>query len=170
MYKLNSEAKKQTKVWMVILLVVVFGCTSKQENVKLNNDEVQIHNLHQKYVEGWKEMDEEKVMSLLEENSMIQPSRLTPIIGKENIRNFWFPKDSSITTINTFDTEIIDLIFRDTIAIMTHESFLDWDYRKDSTSFGMTQTGINTTIYKRQIDQSWKIWRSMWTDILAKSK
>jgi len=170
MHKLNLEAKKQTKVLMAILLVAVLGCTSNNENPKLSHDEVQIHNLHQKYVEGWKEMNEEKVMGLLEENSMIQPNKLTPIIGKENIRKFWFPKDSSITTINTFETEIIDLTLRDTIAIMTHKSILDWDYKKGATSFGMTQTGINTTIYKRQIDETWKIWRSMWTDILAKSK
>ena len=170
MDKLNSEAKKQMKVLVVILLVAIVGCTSNHENVKLSNDEIQIHNLHKNYVEGWKEMNEEKVMNLLEENSMIQPNKLTPIIGKENIRKFWFPKDSSITTINTFETEIIDLKLSDTIAIMTHESFLDWDYRKNTTSFGMVQKGINTTIYKRQNDQSWKIWRSMWTDILAEQK
>lgn len=53
---------------------------------------------------------------------------------------------------------------------MMHESNINWNYEKDTTKFGMIQTGINTTIYRRQKDMKWKIWRSMWTDIFAKSK
>lgn len=158
--------------WSLIAVIAMIGCTSEKDNSNKipSNDEVHIHNLHNEYVEGWKEMNEEKVMKLMEMNSMIQPNRLAPIIGKENIRAFWFPKDSSITVINKFDTEIIGFNLKDSIAIMTHESKLDWDYVKDTISFGMVQKGINTTIYRRQKDTSWKIWRSMWTDILANQK
>ena len=158
--------------WILIVGIIFIGCTSEDQNTnkQLTNDELQIHKLHNEYVEGWKEMSEEKVMNLLELNSMIQPNRLSPIIGKENIREFWFPKDSSTTIINKFETEIISLNLRDSIAIMTHESNLDWDYRKDTINFGMIQKGINTTIFRRQNDNNWKIWRSMWTDIHANQK
>jgi len=86
------------------------------------------------------------------------------------IREFWFPKDGSKTIINNYKTEIISLDIMDTLAISTHESLLDWTYKKDSISFGMLQKGINTTIYRRQLDYSWKIWRSMWTDINVERK
>ena len=160
------------KKWLFVISIGVLSCTTENQNSvsSTNGDEDQIYQLHQDYVDGWKTMDEEKVMGLLEDESMIQPNRLKPIIGKENIRNFWFPHDSSITTINTFDTKVVSLNIRDSIAIMTHESLLDWDYKKDTMNFGMVQKGINTTIYRRQDDDQWKIWRSMWTDIAADSK
>ena len=171
MYKITL-IKRKTIFWLSLVGIAIIGCTSENQNTnkQLTNDELQIHKLHNEYVKGWKEMNEEKVMNLLEKNSMIQPNSLTPIIGKENIREFWFPKDSSITIINNFDTEIISLHLRDSIAIMTHVSNLDWDYRKDTLNFGMIQKGINTTIYRKQIDNDWRIWRSMWTDILANQK
>ena len=101
MYKVTSEIKRITIFWLSLVGIVIIGCTSENNNTskQLTNDELQIHKLHNEYVEGWKEMNEEKVMNLLEKNSMIQPNRLTPIIGKENIREFWFPKDGSTTVI-----------------------------------------------------------------------
>lgn len=109
-------------------------------------------------------------MELIAENARIQPNSLQPIEGKSEIRKFWFPKDSSKTIINDFQTEIISLKIYDTLAVSTHNSLLDWTYEKDSVSFGMLQKGINTTIYRKQPDNSWKIWRSMWTDISAEKK
>ena len=172
MFKVTSVEKKKMKKLLLIIGIVLIGCTSENQNTnkQIKKDEVQIYKLHNDYIDGWKEMNEEKVMDLLEENSMIQPNRLTPIIGKENIREFWFPKDSSITLINKFNTEIISLNFRDSIAILIYESHLDWDYRKDSIDFGMIQKGINTTIFRRQNNMNWKMWRSMWTDIVVNQK
>ena len=156
----------------LIILLSVIGCTSESpiSSEQPSDDVVQLRALHELYVDGWLENNEEQVMNLLEDNAMIQPNKMNPIIGKENIRDFWFPKDSSITIINTFDTEVVHLQLKDTIAIMTHTSYLDWDYKLDTISFGMIQQGINTTVYLRQADNQWKIWRSMWTDISATSK
>jgi hypothetical protein len=94
---------------------------------------------------------------------------MAPIEGKENIAGFWFPDDGSITEINNYVTKILSLTILDTIAVTTHSSILDWNYQKDSVRFGMIQTGINSTVYRKEGD-SWKIWRSMWTDIEAETK
>lgn len=167
----NQMVSKMTSV--ILLLLILFGCKQSPKNgndIKLNQDEVKIQRVHANYVDGWKNMNESKVMKLLEEESQIQPNRFNPVIGKENIREFWFPKDNSKTIINEFTTKIISLTLLDTIAVTTHSSILDWDYKKDSTVFGMYQKGFNTTIYRKQTDESWKIWRSMWTDLYVKNK
>jgi ketosteroid isomerase-like protein len=156
----------------IILLLVVFGCNLNQEerlDPEKSEIESKIRQVHADYVDGWKNMDESKIMGLFEEDSQIQPNRFNPVIGKENIREFWFPRDSSETIINEFTTEIISLTLLDTIALTTHSSILDWDYKKDATNFGMYQKGINTTIYRKQKNGSWKIWRSMWSDLYSKS-
>lgn len=157
----------------IFLLLITMSCSQNFEgkvDAVMSKDESMIRQVHADYIEGWKTMDEHKVMGLLEEKSQIQPNKFDPVIGKENIRDFWFPNDSSETIINEFTTEIISLSVLDTIAITTHSSILDWDYKKDSTNFGMLQKGLNTTIYRKQIDGSWKIWRSMWTDLYVKNK
>ncbi len=154
----------------IFLTIVIAGCENKEANKILDADELEIRKIHSEYVNGWLKSDEEGIMKLLVEDSRIQPNTLKPIEGKSEIRKFWFPKDSSKTIINNYETEIISLDIMDTLAISTHKSLLDWTYKKDAISFGMLQKGINTTIYRRQLDNSWKIWRSMWTDIYSKRK
>ncbi|NNL16137.1 MAG: nuclear transport factor 2 family protein [Flavobacteriaceae bacterium] len=154
----------------IFLALVIMGCENKEANKITDPDELEIRKIHSEYVNGWLNSDEEGIMKLLVEDSRIQPNTLKPIDGKSEIRKFWFPNDSSKTIINNYETEIISLDIMDTLAISTHESVLDWTYKKDSISFGMFQKGINTTIYRRQLDNSWKIWRSMWTDIYVERK
>jgi ketosteroid isomerase-like protein len=173
--KQESRSKSPLKAFLIaIVLLSIIGCkpdAKKEPNGQTNKDEIKIHQLHSDFVNGWKDMNEEKVMGLMEEESMIQPNRLSPIEGKEKIREFWFPDDGSITTINEFVTEMISVKIMDTIAVSTHHTLLlDWDYVKDSVSMGRIQKGFNTTIYRRQRDGSWKIWRSMWTDTYLKGK
>lgn len=152
------------------ILLTTLACVDKQAKKTTDIDELKIRKVHKAYVNGWLESNEEGIMELLVEDSRIQPNTLKPIEGKSEIRKFWFPNDSSKTTINNYVTEIINVDVMDTIAISTHTSLLDWTYKKDSINFGMLQNGISTTIYRRQVDNSWKIWRSMWTDIYVERK
>ncbi|MBQ4821117.1 hypothetical protein [Aquimarina sp. MMG016] len=163
------------KLKLALLFISIIGCkqdpnTNKDATDILDKNENAILAINMNYVAGWKNMNEEQIMSLFEDNARIQPNSLKPIEGKENIRSFWFPKDSSITIINTFKTELLNLDIKDSLAITTHTTLLDWTYKKDTIQFGMIQNGINTTIYRKQEDSSWKIWRKMWTDIYSKRK
>jgi len=151
--------------FLLLALTVLFACDNSS-----NKDEQLIRQVHAAYVSGWLSGDEEKIMGLLVENSRIQPNSMKPIEGKWAIRDFWFPNDGSQTVINDYQTEIISLNILDSIAVSTHTSLLDWTYKKDSVQFGMRQKGINTTLYKKQAEGSWKIWRSMWTDTHAESR
>jgi ketosteroid isomerase-like protein len=148
----------------------IWGCDNNKANESLNTDEMKIREIHNKYVNGWMKMDEAIIIGLMEENAIIQPNKLKPIEGRTEINVFWFPKDGSKTVINEYKTEIISLNIIDTLAISTHKSLLDWTYAKDTVLFGMIQKGINTTVYRKQSDSSWKIWRSMWTDIYSERK
>ena len=133
-------------------------------------DQNVLNNMHQQYIEGWKTMNKEMVMSLFEEDAIIQPNRLKPIQGKENIKAFWFPNDGSVTTIHNFNTKEIAFQTMDTLAIATYTSNLDWSYKKGETIMARDQKGVNTVIYRKQLDGSWKIWRRMWTDIHSEKK
>nr|WP_298790480.1 nuclear transport factor 2 family protein [uncultured Allomuricauda sp.] len=161
----------QQKLFLLsFILLATAACGDKQTKKPTDVAKLEIRKIHKAYVNGWLASDEEGIMELLVEDSRIQPNTLQPIEGKSEIRKFWFPNDSSKTTINNYVTEIVSLDVMDTLAISTHTSLLDWTYKKDSINFGMVQNGISTTIYRRQSDNSWKIWRSMWTDIYVERK
>ena len=154
----------------VSLTFLGISCNKHSAKNTSNADEMQIRAIHEAYVSSWLNADEQGVLELFEDNARIQPNTLKPIEGKSNIQKFWFPNDSSETTINDYRTKIISLDVMDTLALTTHESILDWTYEKDSIRFGMFQKGFSTTIYRKQADESWKIWRSMWTDVYVERK
>ncbi|NND51369.1 MAG: hypothetical protein HKN54_03125 [Flavobacteriaceae bacterium] len=154
----------------LLSVLMLWSCKEREFETSAGNDESLIRQIHADYVEGWLAMDQEKIMGLLENNARIQPNAMQPIEGKINIENFWFPKDDSRTVINDYKTEILSLKVLDTLAYTTHHSILDWSYLKDTINFSMLQKGINTTIYRKQVDGTWKIYRSMWTDLYAEKK
>lgn len=148
-----------------ILILAALGCCKDKG---IDSDYEAIMEIRKKYLEGWRLMDEMQVMSLLEENARIQPNRLAPIQGKDAIRDFWFPDDGSITKIHEYETEILNIDVRDTLAFSTQTSYLNWSYHKDTISIGRIQRGLGTTIYRKQKNGEWKIWRQMWTDYYYK--
>ncbi|NNL15998.1 MAG: hypothetical protein HKO81_05085 [Flavobacteriaceae bacterium] len=154
----------------LICFFSILGCINDRSGDDDNQDEKLIRAVHSDYVQGWLDMNQDKVMSLLMKDSRIQPNSLKPIEGKNNIKKFWFPNDDSKTIINDYKTEILDLRIMDTLAYTTHNSILDWSYKKDSISFSMLQKAINTTVYRKDNNGKWKIWRSMWTDIYSERK
>ena len=152
---------------IVLALCFIFGCSQTGAKPE-NKDEVAIKKIQQDYVNGWLGNNETAVLSLFEDDALIQPSSLCPMDGLQKIRQFWFPKDGSITTINHFEIKLLYVHVENDTAISSGLSFLDWSYKKDTTAFSMSQKGVETTIYLRRANNKWMIWRQMWTDLYAK--
>ena len=49
-------------------------------------------------------------------------------------------------------------------------AFLSWSYEKGETKMSRNQTGYTLTIYRRQADRRWKIWKQLWTDVRVADK
>jgi ketosteroid isomerase-like protein len=139
-------------------------CSCGQSSPEKN----ELTQLHQNYVDAWLANDKKGVLSLFMDDSRLQPSSLCPVKGIKNIEEFWFPNDSSITTIKRFETELLNISIRDTLAFATHTIFLDWSYKKDTVSMNVEQRGVSTSVYRKRKDE-WKIWRQMWTDLSSRS-
>ena len=141
-------------LFLVSLTFILLSACSQSDKESMDTsyspDQQAILQIHQQYIEGWKKMDKEMVLSIFEDGARIQPNRLKPIEGIENMAEFWFPNDGSKTTINAFETEVVDIKVKDTLAIITYTSLLDWDYEKDTTHMGMVQNGVNTAVLRKQ--------------------
>lgn len=128
------------------------------------SDEDQIRMINEAYLSSWLKNDESGVLNLFMEDARISPNSLAPIDSLHNMKQFWFPNDGSTTTIHQFDAAELSLKIDGDIAYATQRTILDWSYVKGEFKMGQTQKGIDTSVYKRQSDGTWKIWRKSWID------
>jgi uncharacterized protein (TIGR02246 family) len=147
--------------WLLALLVafVMSRCIGADTN------EQAIRAINEAYVNAWLQNDKEGVLNLFEDNATLAPSGLNPVKGKAAMAKFWFPNDSSVTTIHQFSNEIQFLKLDLDMAYTTQNTFLSWSYVKGEFKLARNQWGIATTIYRKQQDESWKIIHQMWKDI-----
>lgn len=163
------------RLYILVLVFASLSCTRSSETPSMTEpdaDTAAVLAVHEEYINAWLagSGSEERVMALFEDNSRIQPSSMTPIEGKENLRAFWFPDDGSKTIINRFDASVLDIKILDSLAVITYNSILDWTYDLNTIHIEQMQIGINTFVCRKQPDESWMIWRAMWTDVYVKAK
>ena len=157
-----------------LLFFCLYGCGQSSKKAALDaqseKDKKEIKRMHRQYVDSWLKGDENGVLSLFAEDARIQPGSLDPIDSIGNIKKFWFPHDGSTTLILKFDTDVFCTKIDGDYAITTQKSFLDWTYNDDSTHMAVEQAGYAMTVYRRQSDGGWKIWRQKWSDVYSKEK
>lgn len=124
----------------------------------------EIQEISNEYQKGWIAGDEKRVMALFTEDARIQPSGLTPKKGLQEITEFWFPKDGSLTKIQKFKLTFIGADIQGDTAAAMYRSELDWSYENGDTRLAKSQKGHEMVTYKRQPSGKWLIWRQTWTD------
>jgi histidine triad (HIT) family protein len=118
------------------------------------------------YYSAWLKNDEMAVLQTLTNTTVIMPQGLTPKKGIEEIRNFWFPKDGSKTTITKFDYIIEDLKVDLNTAFIRSSSVLSFEYEKDGQKITKNdQKQVHITYMERQTDGAWKVTCKMWSSV-----
>ncbi|MFN0174424.1 MAG: YybH family protein [Saprospiraceae bacterium] len=160
-----------------LLVIFCFHCWYGQtlfaQNPGTNlskTDEAAVRQLLAQYTDAWLKNDSAVILSLFEEKARLAPSGMCPIESIANIRQFWFPNDSSLTLIHGFDNDIIELSGEGDMAFSTQKTWLDWSYFKGKQKMGKEQRGYATTIFRKQNTGAWKIWRQTWTDVWSRPK
>lgn len=136
----------------------------------LADDASELRRINEAYLEAWLSDDASGVLALFEAEARISPSSLCPIEGLEEMGAFWFPDDGSVTTIHRFEAEDLSASVLGDLAVTTQKTVLEWSYEKGDTRMGRVQEGIDTTVFRRQPDGGWKIWRKMWTDVAVRER
>ena len=154
--------------FIILIASAYFSCQPQEK--RPTTDETAIRTINQSYLQSWLKNDTSGVLTLFEEDARISPSSLCPVDSLKNMRQFWFPKDSSVTTIHHFAAEEISLQVMGSLASTTQKTSLEWSYKKGEFKMGKIQEGIELTVFRRQPDGGWKIWRKLWTDVVVKDR
>jgi histidine triad (HIT) family protein len=118
------------------------------------------------YHSAWLQNNEDSVMNTLSKDAVIMPQGLTPKKGMKDIRNFWFPKDGSKTTITRFDYTIDEYKVDMNSAFVISSSILSFTYEHNGQkTIKNDQKQVHTTFLERQMDGSWKVSCKMWSRV-----
>lgn len=167
---LFSFTRKLISPFPILLLFLLICCNEMQERSKktpvLSDEDIeQIRRICRDYSEGWEDNDSARVLGLYADSSVINPSGLLPIQGLDSIRNFWFPNDGSITTIHSYDLEILDIGGAGDFAYTYERGNLSFTYVKGDFRMDRETESYAITIYQKMESGDWKITNRIWSDL-----
>jgi ketosteroid isomerase-like protein len=144
---------------------VTLASCNKTSDTFTCDDATKIRAIINDYRTGWLEGDSAKVMNLLSDSATLIPSGLEPLHGKNVIRQFWWPNDSSKTIIHSYDITILDLGGSGDLAFTYETGSLSWSYEKGDFKMSKENHSYEITLFERAKPNQWKITRRIWTDL-----
>lgn len=154
-----------TRVMMALIssLLILSACVDSNENSGLSDaDLTAIRSLNETYVQAWLQDDTLSVLNTLADDAIIMPAGLRPISGKKNIRKFWWPGDGSRTVITDYTMEVKEIEGSGDIAYSRGAGRITFTYEKNGENSEHNNATMSLTVYRRQPDGGWQIWRRMW--------
>ena len=116
------------------------------------------------YREGWLANDSAKILGLFADTAILIPSGMRPVQGKKEMIQFWWPNDSSKTTIDRYEIELLEINGSDEWAYVYENGRLSWSYQKGDFKMSKDQESFEITIFKKT-DKNWRIVKRIWTDL-----
>ena len=112
------------------------------------------------YRDAWLKGDADAVMATLTPDAVLLPSGLSPVVGQEAIRAFWWPVDEKPTRIDAMELDIERVSIDGALAYAWGRGTLTFTYD------GRTRTTRSTflNVLRRQADGSWQTACRMWSD------
>lgn len=129
-------------------------------------DRAEIRALDSMFVQAWLRDDTVGVLRLFTDDAVLVPPNATPVVGRDAIRAWWWPRDGSRTRILSFDRRIDEIIGINAgshaLAYMRGTASLKWTYQKDRRSTTQSSHSNDLVVLARGPDGTWKIVRQIW--------
>ena len=125
-------------------------------------DRGQIATLDSIFVRAWLRGDTAAVLRLFAEDAVLVPPNGIPAVGREAIRSYWWPRDSSRTRILAFQRSIEEINGTHALAYMRGIAMLRWTYAKNGRTTTQSSRSNDLVLLARSSDGTWKIVRQIW--------
>jgi ketosteroid isomerase-like protein len=155
---------------MLLISMAAISYTDKKNtraNELTEDDKAVITGMIKQYNEAWLKDDSATIMNLFADTATLIPNGMEPIHGKKDITGFWWPNDSSKTTIDNYKINVLEVNGSGNWAYTFEEGKLEWSYEKGTDKFSRKQKSYEVTIFNKS-SNVWKITRRIWTDQLLK--
>jgi ketosteroid isomerase-like protein len=158
------------RLFFICTVILFVSCNQAPDsNNELGADEKKrITGMIETYRNAWLKNDSSTILDLFADTATIIPSGMNPIRGKSAIIQFWWPNDSSKTSILSYDINVLETSGSSNMAYILEEGKLCWSYQKGNSKMTTNQRSYEITIFKKA-DKEWKIIRRLWTDLDVKT-
>ncbi|MEO1036554.1 MAG: nuclear transport factor 2 family protein [Pseudomonadota bacterium] len=146
--------------WATLALAagLLGACVTLNESV---NDVDALRRLDQDYARYWQAGNADAVIGLFTDNAVLVPHHGDdPIVGRGNIRAFWFDPTYAPTTILTWERRITEVVVDGDIGYVRGRATLTWDYEGTRT----TIPDSNYVLIAVRTDAGWRIRLLTWND------
>lgn len=148
-----------------VLLALMTSCDQRVEMKGLKGEDKKvIRMMLGTYNKAWLLNDSSAILSLFSDSAILIPNGRAPIMGKEQIVKFWWPNDSSITKINSYVINLLEVDGAEDLAYTYENGKLSWSYNKGSFNMSKEQESFEITIFKKT-PIGWRIVKRIWTDL-----
>lgn len=129
-------------------------------------DEVAVRALEEAYRTGWLSNDSTAVMATLASDAVLMPAGVPPLAGDSAIRQYWWPGDGSITTIESYEIEVAEVEGSGDMAYLRGTGSLAFTYESaDGEVSQLTSRAVHLSVAERSDDGNWRITRRSWSTI-----
>ena len=150
----------------LVAMMLLMACDEPRPADTLSEKDFrEVRSVIEAYAEAWKAGDPAGVLRLFAEDAVISPSGSAPREGVQALRAFWFPNDSSVTTIHSYDIDVLDAGGSGDMAFTYEKGSLSFTYSRGDIVMSRDSKAYATTLYRRDSLGSWRITRRMWTDL-----
>ena len=144
----------------VCLLMAGSGCSNARP-VSLSAEEIEtIMAADQAYATAWLANEPERVMATLTDDAALVPSGMEVMEGADDIRAFWWPPDSPLTTVIEFSLVQQEAGGSGDVGFVRGSFLLAFEYDGAAHS----SSGEYFSLLRRLPDGSWRISHRMWSD------
>jgi ketosteroid isomerase-like protein len=146
------------------LVSFVAGCAARSPSppALAAADERAIRAVDSTYVASWLRDDTLAVMNTLAPDALLMPAGQHPLATPNDIRGFWWPRDSSHTRILTFQRTIDEIGGEGNVAWVRGTDTLTYAYDKGTTHSRLGSRSMTLAVWRRQPNGAWRISRMMW--------
>lgn len=152
-----------SRVTILLLLVLpTLSCATREPWSLVDNEAVEATLAD--YRNAWLSNDTAKVMATVSEDVILFVPGMTAasIVGKANLRSFWFPTTDTVFVIRTYEITDQEIHGSGGYAIAQGTSLLSWDtVAKDSVLASSTSKSEYLSVLRKE-DGRWRIFRQMY--------
>lgn len=142
------------------------ACAVPSDDRSLPDEELQrVRDVIKQYAAAWEAEDSAAVLALFTEDAVISPSGLAPREGKQAMREFWFPDDSSTVQVHAYSIDVLQSGGSSDLAFSTEHATLSFTYTRNDMSVTRNARSYATTLYRKDEAGDWRIFHRMWTDV-----
>jgi len=146
-------------------LLLLFALFSASCMPGSEGDEQALRTLDEAYVEAWKEKgtpaQASAVLGLFTDAATIMPGGgADPRMGKEALKEFWFPEATPPTNVSRFDHVITGIDIENDLGVVYGRYELHFEF--DGENYA--RVGNYQSVSRKQPDQNWRFTKMIWND------